>query len=166
MSWRRERNATATGELLQQALLTVCCSVTLPSPLFEDTNSPRCRLLRIAGNHTPANGSHLSRRGAPRQDALVHICRPRSSTHDKEAPQKLLRVVVYTTLSRALGVQGIYRASISNICSAVAGTAYVVCTEPFILWLQVLLCGPISLTIMDLQTSDRERERGRERVCV
>ena len=58
-----------------------------------------------------------------------------SSTHDEEAPQKLLRVVVYTTLSRALGVQGIYRASISNICSAVAGTAYVVCAEPFILWL-------------------------------
>ena len=27
-----------------------------------------------------------------------------SSTHDEEAPQKLLRVVVYTTLSRALGV--------------------------------------------------------------
>ena len=25
-------------------------------------------------------------------------------THDEEAPQKLLRVVVYTTLSRALGV--------------------------------------------------------------
>ena len=58
-----------------------------------------------------------------------------SSTHDEEAPQKLLRVVVYTTLSRALGVQGIYCASISNICSAVAGTAYVVCAEPFILWL-------------------------------
>ena len=58
-----------------------------------------------------------------------------SSTHDEEAPQKLLRVVVYTTLSRALGVQGIYRASISNICSAVAGTAYVLCAEPFILWL-------------------------------
>ena len=58
-----------------------------------------------------------------------------SSTHDEEAPQKLLRVVVYTTLSRALGVQGIYRASISNICSAVAGTAYVVYAEPFILWL-------------------------------
>ena len=58
-----------------------------------------------------------------------------SSTQDEEAPQKLLRVVVYTTLSRALGVQGIYRASISNICSAVAGTAYVVCAEPFILWL-------------------------------
>ena len=58
-----------------------------------------------------------------------------SSTHDEEAPQKLLRVVVYTTLSRTLGVQGIYRASISNICSAVAGTAYVVCAEPFILWL-------------------------------
>ena len=55
-----------------------------------------------------------------------------SSTHDEEAPQKLLRVVV---LSRALGVQGIYRASISNICSAVAGTAYIVCAEPFILWL-------------------------------
>ena len=52
-------------------------------------------------------------------------------THDKEAPQKLL---VYTTLSRAPGVQGIYRASISNICSAVAGTAYVVCAEHFILW--------------------------------
>ena len=33
------------------------------------------------------------------------------------------------------GIQGIYRASISNICSAVAGTAYVVCAEPFILWL-------------------------------
>ena len=58
-----------------------------------------------------------------------------SSTHDEEAPQKLLRVVVYTTLSRAPGVQGIYRASISNIFSAVAGTAYVVCAEPFILWL-------------------------------
>ena len=58
-----------------------------------------------------------------------------SSTHDEEAPQKLLRVVVYTTLSRAPGVQGIYRASVSNICSAVAGTAYVVCAEPFILWL-------------------------------
>ena len=64
-----------------------------------------------------------------------------SSTHDDEAPQKLLRVVVYTTLSRALGVQGIYRASISNICSAVAGTAYVVCAEPFILWLQVVTIG-------------------------
>ena len=66
-----------------------------------------------------------------------------SSTHDEEAPQKLLRVVVYTTLSRALGVQGIYRASISNICSAVAGTAYVLCAEPFILWLprlQVYVC--------------------------
>ena len=33
------------------------------------------------------------------------------------------------------GIQGIYRASISNICSAVAGTAYVVCAELFILWL-------------------------------
>ena len=47
----------------------------------------------------------------------------------------VLRVVVYTTLSRALRVQGIYSASISNIGSAVAGTAYVVCAEPFILWL-------------------------------
>ena len=64
-----------------------------------------------------------------------------SSTHDEEAPQKLLRVVVYTTLSRALGVQGIYRASISNIGSAVAGTAYVVCAEPFILWLPRLQIG-------------------------
>ena len=67
-----------------------------------------------------------------------------SSTHDEEAPQKLLRVVVYTTLSRALGVQGIYRASISNICSAVAGTAYVVCAEPFILWLPRLqICNTL-----------------------
>ena len=47
----------------------------------------------------------------------------------------VLRVVVYTTLSRALRVQGIYSASISNIGSAVAGTAYVVCAEHFILWL-------------------------------
>ena len=30
----------------------------------------------------------------------------------------------------------------------------------------VLLCGPISLTIMDLQTSDREREREGERGYV
>ena len=45
----------------------------------------------------------------------------------------VLRVVVYTTLSTAL--RGIYSASISNIGSAVAGTAYVVCAEPFILWL-------------------------------
>ena len=62
----------------------------------------------------------------------------RSRLHSSKTrtAQKLLRVVVYTTLSRALGVlQGIYRASISNICSAVAGTAYVVCAEPFILWL-------------------------------
>ena len=66
--------------------------------------------------------------GEVRRDKTLHM----SSTHDEEAPQKLLRVVVYTTLSRALGVQGIYRASISNICSAVAGTAYV---GPFILWL-------------------------------
>ena len=44
-----------------------------------------------------------------------------------------LRIVVYTTLSRELRVQG--RARVSNIDSAVAGTAYVVCTEPFILWL-------------------------------
>ena len=33
------------------------------------------------------------------------------------------------------GVQGIYCASISNIDSAVAGTAYVVSAEAFILWL-------------------------------
>ena len=45
------------------------------------------------------------------------------------------RSVVYTTLSRALRVQGIYCASVSNIDSAVAGTAYVLCAEPFILWL-------------------------------
>ena len=69
-------------------------------------------------------------------------------THDKEAPQKLLRVVVHTTLSRALGVQGIYRASISNICSAVAGTAYVVCTEPFILWLPRLQIGLYFLQLL------------------
>ena len=102
--WRRERNATATGEQCPLELLeklTGCRSVTLPSPRHEQ----------------------------PKMSPYS------SSTHDEEAPQKLLRVVVYTTLSRALGVQGIYRASISNICSAVAGTAYVVCAEPFILWL-------------------------------
>ena len=32
-------------------------------------------------------------------------------------------------------VQGIYCASVSNIDSAVAGTAYVVCAEAFIFWL-------------------------------
>ena len=65
-----------------------------------------------------------------------------SCTYDRK-PRKscCAYIVVYTTLSRAPGVQGIYRASISNICSAVAGTAYVVCAEPFILWLPRLqLC--------------------------
>ena len=77
-----------------------------------------------------------------------------SSTHDEEAPQKLMRVVVYTTLSRAAGVQGIYRASISNICSAVAGTAYVACAEPFILWLPRLQGTVYARILRDFLNSD------------
>ena len=51
--WRRERNATATGEVPIRAVGA------------------------LQQRHTEQNGS-------PRQDALEHISRPRSSTHVKE----------------------------------------------------------------------------------
>ena len=39
------------------------------------------------------------------------------------------------SFTQQAGVQGIYCASVSNIDSAIDGTAYVVSTEAFILWL-------------------------------
>ena len=104
--WRRERNATATGEQCPLELLEKL-SVALRFRL-QDTNSPRCRLihpckwfpsspgevnLRFAGDFFFTSGlqqRHTEQNGSPRQDALEHISRPRSSTHDKEAPLKLV----------------------------------------------------------------------------
>ena len=110
-SWRRERNATATGEQCPLELLeklTGCRSVTLPSPRHEQPKmSPYSPLqmvpifpgetgevnLRFAGDFFFTSGlqqRHTEQNGSPRQDALEHISRPRSSTHDKEAPLKLV----------------------------------------------------------------------------
>ena len=109
--WRRERNATATGEQCPLELLeklTGCRSVTLPSPRHEQPKmSPYSPLqmvpifpretgevnLRFAGDFFFTSGlqqRHTEQNGSPRQDALEHISRPRSSTHDKEAPLKLV----------------------------------------------------------------------------
>ena len=109
--WRRERNATATGEQCPLELLeklTGCRIVTLPSPRHEQPKmSPYSPLqmvpifpgetgevnLRFAGDFFFTSGlqqRHTEQNGSPRQDALEHISRPRSSTHDKEAPLKLV----------------------------------------------------------------------------
>ena len=109
--WRRERNATATGEQCPLELLeklTGCRSVTLPSPRHEQPKiSPYSPLQmvpifpgetgevnrRFAGDFFFTSGlqqRHTEQNGSPRQDALEHISRPRSSTHDKEAPLKLV----------------------------------------------------------------------------
>ena len=109
--WRRERNATATGEQCPLELLeklTGCRSVTLPSPRHEQPKmSPYSPLqmvpifpgetgevnLRFAGDFFFTSGlqqRHTEQNGSPRQDALEHISRPCSSTHDKEAPLKLV----------------------------------------------------------------------------
>ena len=107
--WRRERNATATGEQCPLELLeklTGCRSVTLPSPRHEQPkmslHSPLQMVpifpgetgevnLRFAGDFFLLQGCHTEQNGSPRQDALEHISRPRSSsTHVKEAPLKLV----------------------------------------------------------------------------
>ena len=109
--WTRERNATATGEQCPLELLeklTGCRSVTLPFPRHEQPKmSPYSPLqmvpifpgetgevnLRFAGDFFFTSGlqqRHTEQDGSPRQDALEHISRPRSSTHDKEAPLKLV----------------------------------------------------------------------------
>ena len=109
--WRRERNATATGEQCPLELLeklTGCRSVTLPSPRHEQPKmSPYSPLqmvpifpgetgevnLRFAGDFFFTSGlqqRHTEQNESPRQDALEHISRPRSSTHDKEAPLQLV----------------------------------------------------------------------------
>ena len=109
--WRRERNATATGEQCPLELLeklTGCRSVTLPSPRHEQPKmSPYSPLqmvpifpgetgevnLRFAGDFFFTSGlqqRHTEQYWSPRKDALEHISRPRSSTHDKEAPLKLV----------------------------------------------------------------------------
>ena len=106
-------NATATGEQCPLELLeklTGCRSVTLPSPRHEQPKmAPYSPLqmvpifpgetgevnLRFAGDFFFTSGlqqRHTEQNGSPRQDALEHISRPRSSTHDKEAPLKLVTV--------------------------------------------------------------------------
>ena len=101
--WRRERNATATGEQCPLELLeklTGCRSVTLPSPRHEQPKmspySPLQMVPIFPGETARGESSlcwrftsglqqrHTEQNGSPRQDALEHISRPRSSTHVKE----------------------------------------------------------------------------------
>ena len=102
----RQPVSSARLELLEK--LTGCRSVTLPSPRHEQPKiSPYSPLqmvpifpgetgevnLRFAGDFFFTSGlqqRHTEQNGSPRQDALEHISRPRSSTHDKEAPLKLV----------------------------------------------------------------------------
>ena len=103
--WRRERNATATGEQCPLELLkklTGCRSVTLPTPRHEQPKMSPYSPLQMVPIFPGETGEvnlrdffftsglqqrHTEQNGSPRQDALEHIS---SSTHDKEAPLKLV----------------------------------------------------------------------------